>query len=467
MTIKINKIQIKLTALTLFFPAVLFMFSGCGKETYSEARIAQELVDICRKEYKIEGVQVKAVGTTIGVYLPLKNLFSTNFKEVLAASKLKNLESLLQPSQEALDKVEDVLFTTSRVVLSTDKKVDFYVLQATDTETGLQLVLTGYVDDIKRVRLWDIPRSEYRKRVFHDLKIDRTAVWVKAVRKVLEAISKKPVDSILADSFVRGISDDAVSSFFYTSMLDGEHKKNITYDFQDVKSQVTQEGEGLLYLKLKENYESIRPNDSYPFLYPSGTTLEYIFTLRSSSASSQYRIAQVIPFYYLDDHKMLKRAQPKSEGELNEWQPLFDVEEVKLGDFLAGQSTRRIEGLLVTDERIFNTFSGVKVNVRYQSTEKSKKPFFALDFSLEPKDPSLHLAETNWLEQEDVTYLLDIVLREFVTVLRGYHFEDFSYFEIANTVSPSAAMLEKSSLELFRKGKITISGLLHPSIPAL
>jgi len=48
-----------------------------------------------------------------------------------------------------------------------------------------------------------------------------------------------------------------------------------------------------------------------------------------------------------------------------------------------------------------------------------------------------------------------------------YHFEDFSYFEIANTVSPSAAMLEKSSLELFRKGKITISGLLHPSIPAL
>ena len=388
-------------ALTLC--ALAWMMNGC-KQTYSEEKIAQELINICHKEYGIDNVQVKAVGTTIGVFLPLQKLFNTNFKEALSTMKLQNMESLLQPSQEALDKVEDVLFTTSRVVLSTDKKVDFYVLQATDVEsTGLQLVLTGYVDDIKRVRLWDISRSEYRKRVFHDLRLNRTALWLKPVKQLLEDIGKKPADLIVQGHFVKNVDEEAISSLFYTTLLDGEHKQKVAYEFLDIRSQASQEGEALVYVKFKETYQPKTPSSSYQFLYSSGTVLEYIFAIRGVSPAGQFRIAQVIPFYFVDDNKAFKRvsfpAHLKLEESLKEWQPLFDVEEVQLGDFLAAQITRRIETLLAMDERILNTFNAVKVAVKYHKAEKEARPFFSLDFNVELKDPSVRLNGPDWINQ--------------------------------------------------------------------
>jgi len=231
------------------------LLAGCH-QTYQDEKVAQELAAICKTEYGINNIQVKLSGKTIGVFLPLKKLFSTNFKEALSLTKLQNVESLLQPSQEALDQVEDVLFSTSRVVLSTDKQINFYVLYATDVDaTGLQLVLMGNVNDIKRVRLWDIARSEYRKRVLHDLRLNRTIIWSKPVAQLFQAIGKKPVDQILSEYFTASIDSESISSLFHSVLTESEHKSNVAYELLDIRSQNAQAGEALVYVKAKETYQ--------------------------------------------------------------------------------------------------------------------------------------------------------------------------------------------------------------------
>src|SRR3990167_3663286 len=161
--------------------AALFTgLTGCDKATYPEHKVEEAIREICRQEYKIEDVEVKFAGKTIGVFLPLKKLFTTDVRQELLSGNVSSLDSLFEPEPQAMEQLENVLFTISRVLLSSDKEIDFYVLQATDVEsTGLQLVLMGYVPDVRRVRLWDISRTEYRKRVLHELKFNRSVLWQK------------------------------------------------------------------------------------------------------------------------------------------------------------------------------------------------------------------------------------------------------------------------------------------------
>src|SRR3989338_8370493 len=200
--------------------------SGCSQNSYPSDKIEQALIEICKKEYGVENIKVKIRGSTIGVFLPLKKLFATDFKEAILSGKVDNVENLFEPSQDAMDKVEDVLFTISRVILSTDRKLDFYVLQATDVEnTGLELILKGYVDDIKRVRVWDVSRDEYRKRVIHELKLNQTVLW------------QKPIQGFFKD--LLGLSPEEIQSKYFEPKLSTEIIPKMFYEVVDLKATLT------------------------------------------------------------------------------------------------------------------------------------------------------------------------------------------------------------------------------------
>ena len=93
----------------LFLIAIFvgFICSGCAP-TYPKEKLAQTLVDVCEKEYDVQ-IQAKLIGKTIIVFIPLDELF--------------DLKLDIMP--EAVEKIEDVILTTSRAIFSTDAEIRF------------------------------------------------------------------------------------------------------------------------------------------------------------------------------------------------------------------------------------------------------------------------------------------------------------------------------------------------------
>lgn len=446
----------RVTALFLF----ALVLSGCV-QTYPADRVKESIQEICRKEYGIERIDVKIMGETIGVYLPIKKLFATDFKEALLAGggKVPEVENLFQPSPEALDQVEDVLFSISRVLLSTDRKLKFYILQATDEEkTGLQLVLVGYVDDIKRVRLWDISRNEYRKRVLHELKLNRAVVWHRPVREFFQAFEEDPSPATAQLHFAGALPPDYLeSNFFVNSQV--TNKKTARWNLGELRSTVLEQTRVLVYVPVELKYDP-KEEPAEAFSVPSGTRLEYFFIV--SFAWDPPKILRVIPLRFLDETGALQQipipAEFELEKDLSSWETDFSFSEIQLGDFLAEQITRRVQALLSGDERIRNTFEEVRLAFHYHPDPP--KPHFSLELDAKPKSGGFQPGPQATVHHEDILHLLNGAFREFVEVLRSYQFSDYEFLQLSLASDPVSHVLPKEELELFRRNKADLQGLL-------
>ncbi len=432
--------------------------AGCTSKSYPSDSLKESLAKICREEYGISNIDVKIVGSTLGVYIPLDKLFATDFKGSVIAGKVRNLETLFEPSPEALDKVEDVLFSISRVLLSTDKDFKFYMVQATDVEnTGLQLVLKGYVDDVRRVRIWDISREEYRKRVIHEMRQNRAVLWHRPVRKFFEDLEKKSLEDISEAYFESGINPDSVQNlFFHTLRPVGSIDPVTHWEIEDIRSARVQRGEVLVYA-------SVRPVKNGQPLIPKGVDAQYLFLV--SYRDTDPKILRVIPFQYMNDQGQLQKIpfpeDIKIEQSLESWEQEFPVEDVNLGDFLAEQMTRRAQAIAGGDERIMNTFRDVKVRVVYE--KDAEKPHFSFVFdSVSLKDLNNYKRDS-LISHEDMVYLLSLISREFVDLLRSYQFGEYDYVSVSIAQEAGEHVIPRDSLELFRKKKIDFQGLLSTS----
>lgn len=453
---------------------LLLITNGCQKATYTEENIVSSMEKICREEYKVEDVEVKFNGKTMGIFLPLDRLFESDIRSAIISGKVKDFESLFAPRPEAMDKLENVLFVTSRVVLSTDKPIDFYQLYASDVEsTGLQIVLTGYVDDIKRLRAWDISRDEYRKRILHDLKLNRAILWEKPVRGLFRDAKKKPAKDLAKLYLGVRPTQEALSPLFYNFWKTLDKKESVQIRIRQMKSHAYLDNKALVYAKIVEDYKPAKGVSLGDFLYPPNTELEYIFIV--DLFGNDFKIAQVIPFYFIDEAKQLKKISFPQDLELYQnldtWQERFEVEDIHLGDFLAAQLNRRIQASLTGEERVRTTIRKARLNLAYHNKPEEfenggQKPYFSLTFDILTKDmrgmpPSLDSV----LQNEDVQYILNEVVREFVDVIRSYHFQDYASLDLVWQPGGPATSFQliPENLERFRRKKITISGLLSPS----
>jgi hypothetical protein len=435
----------------------MMLVSGCSTNSYPAEKIKDALLEICRQEYGIEDIDVKVIGQTIGVYLPLKKLFAADFKEAAVTGKVRNLETLFEPSPEALEKVEDVLFSISRVILSTDRDLKFYVLQATDTEkTGMQLVLSGYVNDIKRVRVWDISRNEYRKRVIHELRLNRAVMWHRPVRRFFKDLETQPLEQIQKKYFGETLPPDAIQSLFFNALLpesvQGPRRK---WEILDVRSAPIQKNEILVYAKVRTDIQELEKK---------GNELQYLFLLSLNEEDA--RIVRIIPFQYKDELDQIKHIPfPKElqiEDNLDHWEQEFPLEEVKLGPFLAQQLTRRVQSLIAGDERIQNTFREVKLE--FEFNDKPGEPSFSLNLEAILRDFN-NYTRTSLVFHEDMLYLLNLTSREFVDLLRSYHYVEFDFLRLNVAQEPTQWILGRDDLELFRRKRLDLQGLL--SVPKI
>jgi hypothetical protein len=121
--------------------------------SYKEADIPVNIKKICLEEFKFNVVPIR-VGNTLWVYAPQPRLLHAEFG--------KNPEKIFD--EELLDKARNILSSISRVLLSSDKAPEFFVLVLSDINLGLDYSLTVSISDIKKSAAGGIPWNEANKR---------------------------------------------------------------------------------------------------------------------------------------------------------------------------------------------------------------------------------------------------------------------------------------------------------------
>lgn len=165
----------------------LLTTAGCGP-TYPKEKLKESVIRLCKKEYKLD-VKVKTVGRTVAIYLPLDNLLDFTFA--------------ITP--DASERINQVILSVTRVVLSTDAEYDFYCVIAHDIRNPeIQIVIIKSVEDVRRFILGDISRGEYGKRMLIDMRIAPQAQKERAIKDVFDRmnIDKKWQEGVMQDFFM-------------------------------------------------------------------------------------------------------------------------------------------------------------------------------------------------------------------------------------------------------------------------
>src|SRR4030042_4605408 len=95
--------------------SIALFVNGCGIVTYPKERLRDSIIKLCKDEYDLD-VDISVFENTLAIYLPLTNLFDIT----------------LSLSNDAQDKIQDVLLGASRVTLSTDADMKFYCVITQD-----------------------------------------------------------------------------------------------------------------------------------------------------------------------------------------------------------------------------------------------------------------------------------------------------------------------------------------------
>jgi hypothetical protein len=140
--------------------------------TYPKEKLPETVKQVCKAEYDMD-VDVTVVNSTMGIYYPMKGL----------------LDVSLGISNDAWDKISNLILVASRVVLSTDADIKFYCVITQDARLPeLQVVIIKYVEDVKRGYYIDISRNESYKRTLFSINLTPQAKKERSVDKVFDKI---------------------------------------------------------------------------------------------------------------------------------------------------------------------------------------------------------------------------------------------------------------------------------------
>lgn len=192
-----NSAKFGLNSLCVITASVYFL--GCSSSTsptYTKDNIAKAIRDICRKEYKLN-VRVKLAGSTLWVYLPLKDLLvktdkpekyseyfeigqnKTSFNNgILKVDYLVKAIPEQEKTQEykydkkGTEKIGNVWKALRRVVFSMDRskaeEPKFYCLVTADIRNGFETREFFYYLDLKKVSYDFISWTEYQHRTVQE-----------------------------------------------------------------------------------------------------------------------------------------------------------------------------------------------------------------------------------------------------------------------------------------------------------
>ena len=133
------------------------LLGACGP-SYRQDQLVQALTAICATDYHLS-VSARQIGQTLAVHLPHDGILQQQGAQIgLAESANEVLGNLLE--------------AIHRVILSSDARLNFYVVLVSDsTVPGAYLTIIRYVEDVRRANANMLPPTEFFHRTIFDLKL--------------------------------------------------------------------------------------------------------------------------------------------------------------------------------------------------------------------------------------------------------------------------------------------------------
>lgn len=165
----------------------LQVLSGCDVPTYPKDQLPNAVKEVCKDEYGMD-VDVTVKGSTMGIYYPMEGLLDVG----------------MGISEEAWDKIGNLLLIASRVVLSTDAEIKFYCVITQDIKLPeLQVIIIKYIEDVKKGMYRNISRGEAFKRTLFSINLTPQAKKERSIEKIFEkmGVDDATRQSVLEDFF--------------------------------------------------------------------------------------------------------------------------------------------------------------------------------------------------------------------------------------------------------------------------
>jgi len=407
----------------LFIPLCLISITSCTiKPTYSKDQLKQSVIKLCKDEYGLD-VDVAIKGSTLGVYIPIENLITKDLKL----------------NEEAGKKIEDVALSIHRITLSTDMPLKFYTLTARDTNAiGAEFVLKGFVYDVVRVRLLDISRGEYHKRILRDFNFNPAVVGNYRIRMLFEELNKHTSPEL------------GIKNIFYPIYTIGQQGSQ-RIEIKDIFSKRISEREELFYVKTNEYYVALPGFEVYQSLFPQGFPNEYLFLI--DSGMPQNPVKEIVPKYFHSNNEIRQRNLSDTFDQYNDISIIgidgLPKKDIKMSWFLTEQISRRIAALSQEEKNLSQESTAIT-----SAKGVFENRFFKLELSVNPSASG-----------EDLEAAFSHIIKLMGETLHRYGFEDFEGVELTDTSSKGLKVyITKEDVERFIKGRIKIQDIMQKTV---
>lgn len=126
----------------------LVLYLTACTPTFPQEKVSESIIKICKEDYDLD-VEVKITGETLGVGIVLDNLIEENFYF----------------TKQAKEKMDRIFLTVTRVCLSTDAPLEFFVITCRDIVSEVDVSFIRYIDDIKKSFFRYISQEDYLNRL--------------------------------------------------------------------------------------------------------------------------------------------------------------------------------------------------------------------------------------------------------------------------------------------------------------
>ncbi|MBI4227782.1 MAG: hypothetical protein HY600_05900, partial [Candidatus Omnitrophica bacterium] len=317
--------------------AVVFvgaLLAGCGP-SYPQARVAQAVMDLCRREYQMD-VQATLHGSTIAVFLQAPGLFETPVS-ITPETDPQTLTQSLRFSAGGMDQLQHVALVVRRVILSTDAPIKFYLVVIRDADQGeVELHWLGHILDLKRLNAYDISQGEFLKyRAVIYFRPVASALARRTVQQLFEDLRRRAPVPEISRHFSSQADPRAILPFLIQNLVPASRPGQGMATLAEVRARQIGPDTVLAFAR------ALVPTSESPLVQEQG----YYFLVQA--AEFRGLVQRIVPVRLSEGPAPRGRWDIPAEfapyGPPDQWTgETFFVEPVQLPQFLAEQVVRRV-----------------------------------------------------------------------------------------------------------------------------